>query len=63
MCSIPLTCVPAAPHLMQSNGTWYLFYADWPNIRVATSSTVNGTYTVYPRCYPRTICAMGDLAG
>ncbi|MHC1731100.1 MAG: DUF2341 domain-containing protein [Bacteroidales bacterium] len=37
-----------APHLVLHNGTWYLFYADRPNIMVATSSTVNGVYTINP---------------
>ena len=37
-----------APHLVYHNGTWYLFYADRPNVMVATSSTVNGTYTINP---------------
>ncbi|MCU0458725.1 MAG: DUF2341 domain-containing protein [Bacteroidales bacterium] len=37
-----------APHLLHHNGTWYLFYADRPNIRVATSSAVGGPYTINP---------------
>ena len=35
-----------APHLLNHNGTWYLFYADRPNIEVATASNVEGPYTV-----------------
>ena len=40
-----------APHIMEHNGTWYIFYADRAHggppypISVATSATVNGTYT------------------
>jgi len=37
-----------APHLVHHNGTWYLFYADRPNLRVATSSSVSGPYTINP---------------
>jgi hypothetical protein len=35
-----------APHLVLHNGTWYLFYADRPNIMVATSSNAGGPYTI-----------------
>jgi len=35
-----------APHLMEEGGTWYLFYADIPNIMVATASAVTGSYTI-----------------
>ena len=42
----PANMSSGAPHLIEYGGTWYLFYADWPNIRVATSSTVNGPYTI-----------------
>ncbi|HOT16759.1 MAG TPA: DUF2341 domain-containing protein [Bacteroidales bacterium] len=34
-----------APHLMKHNGTWYIYFSRWPNIRYATSATVNGTFT------------------
>ncbi|MEA3439395.1 MAG: DUF2341 domain-containing protein [Chloroflexota bacterium] len=37
-----------APHLMKQGDTWYIFYSQWPNIRVATASAVNGPYTVDP---------------
>jgi predicted GH43/DUF377 family glycosyl hydrolase len=37
-----------APHLLKYNGTWYLFYADRPNIKVATASNVAGPYTINP---------------
>jgi len=37
-----------APHLVHHNGTWYLFYADRPNIMVATSSDAGGPYTINP---------------
>lgn len=37
-----------APHLIYSGNTWYLFYADRPNIRVATSTNVAGPYTINP---------------
>jgi hypothetical protein len=37
-----------APHLMLEGGTWYLFYADRPNILVATASNVAGPYTINP---------------
>jgi predicted GH43/DUF377 family glycosyl hydrolase len=43
----PLT-LGNAPHLMKHDGTWYLFYAQIPNIRVATASDVDGPYTVDP---------------
>jgi hypothetical protein len=39
-----------APHILEYNGTWYIFYADrtvpnpWP-ISVATSPQISGTYT------------------
>jgi hypothetical protein len=35
-----------APHLANHNGTWYLFYADKPDIMVATSSDPGGPYTI-----------------
>ncbi len=38
-----------APHLMQHNGTWYIFYSDRPtapfNIVVQSSASVNGPYS------------------
>lgn len=37
-----------APHLILYDNTWYLFYADRPNIRVATASSVAGPYTINP---------------
>ncbi len=37
-----------APHLLHHNGTWYLFYADRPNLMVATSSNAGGPYTINP---------------
>lgn len=35
-----------APHLQYHNGLWYLFYADRPNIEVATATDVAGPYTI-----------------
>jgi len=35
-----------APHLLLHNGTWYLFYADRPNIEVATATSPAGPYTI-----------------
>jgi len=40
--------VSGAPHLQYYEGLWYLFYADRPNIRVATSTRVDGTFTIQP---------------
>ncbi len=37
-----------APHLLKNGSTWYLFYADRPNIRVATATNVAGPYTINP---------------
>ena len=37
-----------APHLIKHGATWYIFYSQWPNIRVATASAVDGPYTVDP---------------
>jgi predicted GH43/DUF377 family glycosyl hydrolase len=37
-----------APHLLKNGTTWYLFYADRPDIKVATASNVAGPYTIYP---------------
>ncbi len=34
-----------APHILKYNGTWYIFYSAWPNIRVATSTSVSGPYS------------------
>ena len=34
-----------APHILKYNGTWYIFYSAWPNIRVATSTNVSGPYS------------------
>jgi uncharacterized repeat protein (TIGR01451 family) len=41
----PTSMFSGAPHLIKQNETWYLFYADFPNIRVATSLTVGGPYS------------------
>ena len=35
-----------APHLLLFEGTWYLFYADRPNIEVATATDVAGPYSI-----------------
>lgn len=35
-----------SPHLILENGIWYLFYSEVPNIKVATSSSVSGPYTI-----------------
>ncbi len=37
-----------APHLLVNNNTWYLFYADRPNLMVATAANVAGPYTINP---------------
>jgi len=37
-----------APHLIKHDGAWYLFYAQIPNIRVATASALTGTWTIDP---------------
>jgi hypothetical protein len=37
-----------SPHLVKDGGTWYLFYTDRPNIRVATSTSIAGPYTIDP---------------
>lgn len=37
-----------APHLILHNNTWYIFYSDVPDIKVATASSVNGPYTIAP---------------
>jgi hypothetical protein len=42
--SIP-NMLSGAPHLVLYNNTWYLFYADRPNIYYATASGVAGPYT------------------
>jgi uncharacterized repeat protein (TIGR01451 family) len=41
----PTHMFSGAPHLVQEGGIWYLFYADWPNIMLATSTNVGGPYT------------------
>ncbi|MHC1731101.1 MAG: DUF2341 domain-containing protein [Bacteroidales bacterium] len=40
--------VSGAPHLQYYDGLWYLFYADRPNIMVATATRVDGTFTIQP---------------
>ena len=42
------TFYSGAPHLLFHNGLWYLFYADRPNIEVATATNVEGPYTIQP---------------
>ncbi len=41
----PTVMSSGAPHLIQDNGVWYLFYADRPHVMVATSTNVGGPYT------------------
>ncbi|MHC1731102.1 MAG: DUF2341 domain-containing protein [Bacteroidales bacterium] len=40
------TFYSGAPHLLFHDGLWYLFYADRPNIEVATATNVEGPYTI-----------------
>ncbi|MCU0458726.1 MAG: DUF2341 domain-containing protein [Bacteroidales bacterium] len=42
------TFYSGAPHLMFHDGLWYLFYADRPNIEVATATNIEGPYTIQP---------------
>ncbi len=42
------TFYSGAPHLLFHDGLWYLFYADRPNIEVATATNVEGPYTIQP---------------
>jgi hypothetical protein len=42
----PSQAFSISPHLVLDNSTWYMFYSDFPNIKVATSDSVSGTYTI-----------------